>query len=112
MDKPSIPKNKSKLPISWNSCTNWNWIVLKSNNINTINDKNKFNIDILKPITLIFFNVIIESFLATIPNTPIRGIKSKYDNTIYKKKFLGSSKSIMKCTLYLTHHKYIKVNKL
>lgn len=46
MDKPSIPRYKLKELISWYSCTNWNWLLLKSKRAKMTKETNKVNMDV------------------------------------------------------------------
>ena len=74
----------SKYPISWCSCTNWNWFVLKLYKIKIIKDTNKFKIDALNAIYLTVSDVSWLSLFKTNVKIPIIGIKSKDDNNIKK----------------------------
>jgi len=55
IDNPSNPKYKSKELILWYSWTNWNWLVLKSNNIKITKERKRLIIDVVKAIVFIRF---------------------------------------------------------
>jgi len=70
----------------WYSCTNWNWLLLKLNKINTIIDINRLTIDVDKAITLTCFKFNIELLLydVEIRNIPIKGTINKSVSNICK----------------------------
>lgn len=58
IDRPSTPKYKLNELISWYSCTNWNWLLLKSNKANITKETNKVHIDVCKAIDLSCLSVL------------------------------------------------------
>ena len=46
IDRPSTPKYKLNELISWYSCTNWNWLLLKSKRANMIKETSKVKTDV------------------------------------------------------------------
>ena len=51
----------------------------------------KFKIDVIKAMNFMFSTDIPRSLLISIASTPSRGVKSKDDNNIYKKKSISTS---------------------
>ena len=95
IDKPSTPKYIWKWLISWYSCTNWNWLLEKSKNMNNIKETNKLTIDTVKAVNLIrfLFNRIISEYVwfpllvtlnmsVNIINIPSIGINNRANNII------------------------------
>lgn len=86
MDKPSTPKYKSYRFIWWYSCTNWNWLLLKSKNIKINRDKIKFKMVVDSPIFFIrpkFKSFSLYAKLLEIAKIPIKGINNNDSRIMY-----------------------------